>query len=238
MKQSGTHRHFGAPVWDGIWSGSKYSDHASRRKKAQFKLHSFRSLGAAIPPTDRLLDLGCGAGYFARALSLHTRATILAVDISEIAIHRARLENPDPRIEYRQADARSPFAEASPVDGVFLNSVLEHVPDSRVVLDNAYRVLRPGGRLYLCTSNALSLYYLEHLSLRLLCRWVLGYQRHYTPRTLEAVLRSHGFTPEALVTMPCIREGTVLGMLDRICALFPCCGRYVFAVAQKGPGSR
>lgn len=163
MKQSGTHRHFGAPVWDGIWSGSKYSDHASRRKKAQFKLHSFRSLGAAIPPTDRLLDLGCGAGYFARALSLHTRATILAVDISEIAIHRARLENPDPRIEYRQADARSPFAEASPVDGVFLNSVLEHVPDSRVVLDTRTESSDPAEgsifvRLTLCRSTISSIY--------------------------------------------------------------------------------
>jgi SAM-dependent methyltransferase len=43
-----------------------------------------------------------------------------------------------------------PFKDSS-VDGVLFNTSLDHILDWRRALNEAYRVLKPGGTIYLCT---------------------------------------------------------------------------------------
>src|SRR5947208_2485968 len=52
----------------------------------------------------RIVDLGCGFGWFARWARLHGAAGVLGLDISENMIGRARAETPDTLIDYRIAD--------------------------------------------------------------------------------------------------------------------------------------
>lgn len=52
----------------------------------------------------RIVDLGCGFGWFARWARQHGAAHVLGLDISENMISRARAETPDTDVEYRIAD--------------------------------------------------------------------------------------------------------------------------------------
>lgn len=91
------------------------------------------------------LDFGAGTGELAAALAQGTNRRVTAVDAHPgyVAALRARLD-----IEVHQVRGSEPlplpdraFASVSMLD------VLEHVPDEAAALAQAYRVLRPGGRL-------------------------------------------------------------------------------------------
>lgn len=52
----------------------------------------------------RVVDLGCGFGWFARWAREHHAASVLGLDISEKMIARAKANTSDPALEYRIAD--------------------------------------------------------------------------------------------------------------------------------------
>lgn len=98
-------------------------------------------------PDALILDAGCGTGSFMGSLRRYTSEKIVGVDISPDAI----------LICGRQAQAtvcqasvtNLPFAAAS-FDLVTCNDVLHHVYSrNSVVLAEFYRILKPGGFLYL-----------------------------------------------------------------------------------------
>ncbi len=103
----------------------------------------------------RVLDVGCGTG----AWSVHWTARgahVTGADFDREFLSRARQRPGLTAVSFRGvvADAtRLPLASAQ-FDVVTLNSLLEHVPDWRSVVDEAVRVLAPGGVLVLHTTNA------------------------------------------------------------------------------------
>ncbi|HVF63865.1 MAG TPA: class I SAM-dependent methyltransferase [Casimicrobiaceae bacterium] len=103
-----------------------------------------------------VLDVGCGAGTQARMwaeLGHRVQGVDVNVDLIEIARKRTDGEPRDIRFVVASA-ARLPFADAS-MDVCLLPELLEHVGDWEGCLDEAVRVLRPRGVLYLSTTNAL-----------------------------------------------------------------------------------
>jgi ubiquinone/menaquinone biosynthesis C-methylase UbiE len=96
-----------------------------------------------------VLDLGCGAGYFAREMSLRG-AKVVGVDISSRMIEFARKSQPAtaPAVDYREADAME-IASLFPAEAFDLATsclALQDMPDPAKVFNEAYTVLRPGGR--------------------------------------------------------------------------------------------
>jgi len=94
------------------------------------------------------LDIGCGEGYNTRLLAKRG-ARVTAVDISEIFIRHAReLEEKEPLgIDYQVASAvELPFPQASFDFATGFMSFMD-VPETDWVLNEAYRVLKPGGFL-------------------------------------------------------------------------------------------
>ena len=96
-------------------------------------------------PGERVLDLGCGAGRFVAALR-DAGADPVGVEIAEGALARAREVAPGADLRLLEADGSIPLAHGS-VDLVWCSEVLEHVADGAQALQEARRVLRPGGRL-------------------------------------------------------------------------------------------
>jgi ubiquinone/menaquinone biosynthesis C-methylase UbiE len=94
----------------------------------------------------QLLDVGCGSGYFARAMA-ERGATVTAFDISPKMIEHARAAGG--AIDYRVLDAGAigeAFAPAS-FDVVTSCMALQDMPSPGAVMAAIRRVLKPGGRL-------------------------------------------------------------------------------------------
>ena len=107
-------------------------------------------------PSD-VLDLGCGTGTLAIAISRERDPTrVTGIDGDSEILELARRKEGSERVELVEglADAL-PFADAS-FDRVVASLLLHHLdpPTKRAALAEARRVLRPGGRLHVACSTA------------------------------------------------------------------------------------
>jgi arsenite methyltransferase len=111
------------------------------------------SLGE-LYPGETVLDLGCGAGLDALVAGLRVgpRGRVVGVDLTPEMIERARHHRQLlglGHVSFRVADAAAlPFPE-NEFDVIISNGVINLAVDKARVLQEAYRVLKPGGRLML-----------------------------------------------------------------------------------------
>jgi ubiquinone/menaquinone biosynthesis C-methylase UbiE len=108
----------------------------------------------------RVLEVGCGAGYDAYAFLLNG-ADYTGIDITPENPERVRAHlgfyGLTPNV--MEADAENlPFEDES-FDVVFSNGVLMSTPDMPKAFREAFRVLRPGGAFYATIYNANSSFY-------------------------------------------------------------------------------
>ncbi|NUQ61776.1 MAG: class I SAM-dependent methyltransferase [Pirellulales bacterium] len=103
----------------------------------------------------QILDVGSGAGQIARHLLRYAErgAGITCFDLSHEMLRRARQRLKSDRPRFVVADlTRLPFADAT-FDCVTCGYVLEHVPDPRLGLSELSRVMMPGARMLLLTTE-------------------------------------------------------------------------------------
>jgi 2-polyprenyl-6-hydroxyphenyl methylase/3-demethylubiquinone-9 3-methyltransferase len=94
-----------------------------------------------------LLDIACGGGLCGPHLA-DKGYRVVGLDLSAMSLHQAQQHGYD---AVMQTDiTRIPLASES-VDVVLAGQCLEHVPDPLAVVEEACRVLRPGGTLVLDT---------------------------------------------------------------------------------------
>jgi SAM-dependent methyltransferase len=99
----------------------------------------------------RLLDIGCGMGWWLSDAARHFRVS--GCDYSEFALARARVRLPQAEAMV-EADANEalPF-ESGAYDVVTALDVVEHMRDPGVLISEASRLLRPGGLFAFTTPN-------------------------------------------------------------------------------------
>ena len=106
----------------------------------------------ALAPGRRALEVGCGTGLFVEQVA-RSGATVRALDLSThlLAQARARLAG-RANVSFLCGNAEQmPYADGS-FDAVYGSSVLHHLDLDRA-LREAFRVLRPGGRLVFTEPN-------------------------------------------------------------------------------------
>ena len=129
-------------------------------------------------PVQRLLDVGCGLGFFLRALhEAWPQAEALGVELVDQAASRAERPSIDVlRLPWEQVQL-----PAEDFDIVTLIHFLEHQTDPGVDIDKAAALLRPGGALVVEVPR------LDGWGRRLFGRW---YWPHLPPQHLQVFSRA------------------------------------------------
>jgi arsenite methyltransferase len=107
---------------------------------------------AELKPGETVLDLGSGGGLdcFLAAWQVGATGRVIGVDMTPEMLSRAR--QAAARLKLTNVEFREGFLEALPVedssiDAVVSNCVINLSPDKPRVLDEIFRVLKPGGRI-------------------------------------------------------------------------------------------
>jgi ubiquinone/menaquinone biosynthesis C-methylase UbiE len=148
---------------------------------------------------ERVLDVGCGPGYFCAELleQIGDDGAIVGIDASAQMLALATRRCADRRnVEFHQADATSlPVKDAS-FDAAICVQVLEYVSDYPKALEELYRSLRPGGRVLVWDTDWATVSWHsgdEPRMQRVLQAWDEHLAHASLPRVLAPAMRSAGF---------------------------------------------
>ena len=108
----------------------------------------------ALEPGDLFLDIGCGEGRHSLAAYCLPGVHAVGIDLSSKSLATAtertadmQCHAPQGEIGFGVGDAtRLPIADHT-VDVVIASEILEHIPNYILVLEEAMRVLKPGGKM-------------------------------------------------------------------------------------------
>jgi len=111
------------------------------------------ALRSMLPPMAgrRVVDLGCGYGWFCRWAADAGAASVLGIDVSERMLDRAVADTHDTRVSYVRADLdqldlQQLDLETGAFDLVYSSLTLHYLADLDRLLTQIARSLTPGGR--------------------------------------------------------------------------------------------
>lgn len=164
---------------------------------------------AALKPGEVVLDLGCGGGFdcFLAAEKVGEHGRVIGVDMTPEMVARARgnaARNGFKNVEFRVGEIEHlPVADAS-VDVIISNCVVNLSPDKPQAYREAFRVLKPGGRIALSDTVRIKEFPKAWKdNAELLCSCVTG---SASPSEIEEILRSAGFEQIEVRIKPESRE--------------------------------
>jgi ubiquinone/menaquinone biosynthesis C-methylase UbiE len=165
---------------------------ALKARKVMSVLQDYLTASGREPRDLALLDVGSSTGFYSREYRRRF-GRVVGVDIDEPAVAFAAHDGSG-GVSFMLADSLNLCFGDATFDVVTCTHIYEHVPDAKALLNEIYRVLKPGGVCYLAAGNRLILmeghYQLPLLSvlpkswanmyLRLLGRGREYYETHLT----------------------------------------------------------
>jgi ubiquinone/menaquinone biosynthesis C-methylase UbiE len=132
----------------------KFYESGFGRKVLQREAHYLRS---ELSGRKRILDIGCGIGYFEEMLP---ELNITGLDRSKEMLEEARRRSDK---EFTLGDAEDLDFPDQSFDALFMVTTIEFVENYAKAIDEAARVLVSGGKLVVMTLNPESEYFKEHV---------------------------------------------------------------------------
>jgi 2-polyprenyl-3-methyl-5-hydroxy-6-metoxy-1,4-benzoquinol methylase len=131
--------------WENRWNRIRVPNDWSHQRGATV----LNLLRRVAPGQPKVLDMGCGTGWFAR--DLVKIGDVTGIDLSETAIEIAGECVPEAR--FMQGDVYSLQLPEKHFDVVISMQVLSHVQDQPRYLARAAQFVKPGGYFILTTDN-------------------------------------------------------------------------------------
>ncbi len=125
------------------------SDHPIALLRAENRLRN-PWIASKLPSSSKVLDMGCGAGFLTHELA-SAGHEVTGVDLSEESLNIAR--KLDTKGTYLRADVTAIPLESGSFDAVCAMDLLEHVENPKAVVQEASRLLKPGGLFFFHTFN-------------------------------------------------------------------------------------
>jgi arsenite methyltransferase len=150
-------------------------------------------------PGDRILDVGCGPGFYVTELlpTVGAEGSVTGVDSSpQMLAVAAQRSAGHPNAKFLEGDATSLPVDDAAFDAAFSVQVLEYVADIPAALAELHRVVRPGGRVVVWDTDWATLSWHSTDAARterLLRAWDEHLTHKSLPRTLATQLRAAGF---------------------------------------------
>lgn len=148
-----------------------------------------------LKPLQTVLDIGCGDGHFLSSfqkLGVKTYGT----EFDEFSASTAKKNG---AIILDGGLMPEPLNDLKGFDAIIFTEVIEHINNPETVLNHFYKILSPGGLIFMTTPNFASI---ERYALG--PEWgMICYPEHisyYTPKTLNQALKKIGFKKISLYT--------------------------------------
>lgn len=107
-----------------------------------------------IKSSDKVLDAGCGEGFYVMLLAELYGCQIVGLDNDPEILNRAKKWIGEKEgIKFIVGDVTELPFENESFDKIILSEVLEHIPDDKKALAEVYRALKPGGVLGITVPN-------------------------------------------------------------------------------------
>ena len=158
----------------------------------------------AVRAGERILDVGCGPGFYVRELldEVGERGSIVAVDASPdmLALARRRCEGHG-NVTFREGNATAIPVDDADFDVALCVQVMEYVADAPTALAEMHRALRPGGRVLIWDIDWATVWWHSadpDRMRRVLHAWDEHLVHPSLPRQLGALLRGAGFEDVAV----------------------------------------
>jgi SAM-dependent methyltransferase len=138
--------------------------------------------------TNRLLDIGCGAGNLLLA-ARKNGWDAQGLDVSANAVKHVR----EAGFEVFQGELREARLPSQHFDVITAAEILEHLPEPRLLVQEVARLLRPGGLFWTTTPHARGLS-ARVLGLKWRCIWPPEHLQLFSAGGLKTLLRDVGFS--------------------------------------------
>jgi arsenite methyltransferase len=181
---------------------------------------------------ERILDVGCGPGFYARELldEVGEKGAVVAVDASPdmLALARQRCEG-QTNVTFEEGDATALPVGDREFDAALCVQVMEYVREPKRALEEMHRALRPGGRVVVWDTDWATVWWdssdAERMR-RVLTAWDEHLVHPSLPRTLATHLRGAGFadvglTGHSFATVDYDTESFAVTMLGMVADFVP-----------------
>lgn len=178
-----------------------------------------KMLSRHLVPGMRVLELGCGTGYFTRELA-RSGADIVAIDVSPELLEIAKTNCSAPNVRYEIQNAYELSYPDAVFDSVVGSSVLHHLEIEESIRE-IYRVLKPSGTIYFTEPNMLN----PQIAIQKNVPWVkrkLGdspYETAFFRWSLRRLLEQKGYRDVRIVPFDFLHPKTPAPLVDRLDAV-------------------
>ena len=97
----------------------------------------------------RVLDLGCGNGWFTAKIAATGPSHVVGVDINRPELEQAERVFSKPNLEFRYHDILEDDLEGAKFEAVTINAAAQYFPDFTQLVERCFLHLAPGGELHI-----------------------------------------------------------------------------------------